>query len=101
MISLQTAPQIRLVQNNNTCLLYTSDCGKLSDLATDKKYSYCNLKTERKNTMNIIVAVDKNWAIGKDNKLLVAIPADMKMFRQETTGKVIEMCIRDSCVSVT
>ena len=39
--------------------------------------------------MNIIVAVDKNWAIGKDNKLLVAIPADMKMFRQETTGKVI------------
>ena len=37
--------------------------------------------------MNIIVAVDKNWAIGKDNKLLVAIPADMKMFRQETTGK--------------
>ena len=41
------------------------------------------------NTMNIIVAVDKNWAIGKDNKLLVAIPADMKMFRQETTGKVI------------
>ena len=39
--------------------------------------------------MNIIVAVDKNWAIGKDNKLLVAIPADMKMFRQETTGKVV------------
>ena len=25
--------------------------------------------------MNIIVAVDKNWAIGKDNKLLVSIPA--------------------------
>ena len=23
--------------------------------------------------MNIIVAVDKNWAIGKDNKLLVSI----------------------------
>ena len=38
--------------------------------------------------MNIIVAVDKNWAIGKDNKLLVAIPADMKMFRQETTGNI-------------
>ena len=34
--------------------------------------------------MNIIVAADKNWAIGKDNKLLVSIPADMKMFRQET-----------------
>lgn len=41
--------------------------------------------------MNIIVAVDKNWAIGKDNQLLVSIPADMKMFRQETTGKVVVM----------
>lgn len=41
--------------------------------------------------MNIIVAVDKNWAIGKDNKLLVSIPADMKMFRQETSGKVVVM----------
>ena len=33
----------------------------------------------------------KNWAIGKDNKLLVSIPADMKMFRQETTGKIVVM----------
>ena len=41
--------------------------------------------------MNCIVAVDQNWAIGKDNKLLVSIPADMKMFRQETTGKVVVM----------
>ena len=39
--------------------------------------------------MKLIVAVDKNWAIGKENKLLVSIPADMKMFRQETTGKVV------------
>ena len=39
--------------------------------------------------MNLIVAVDQNWAIGKENKLLVSIPADMKMFRQETTGKVV------------
>ena len=39
--------------------------------------------------MNLIVAVDKNWAIGKENKLLVSIPEDMKMFRQETTGKVV------------
>ena len=37
--------------------------------------------------MKIIVAADKNWGIGKDNKLLVSIPADMKMFRQETTGQ--------------
>ena len=35
--------------------------------------------------MKIIVAADKNWGIGKDNKLLVSIPADMKMFREETT----------------
>lgn len=41
--------------------------------------------------MNVIVAVDKNWAIGKDNRLLVSIPADMKMFRQETMGKVVVM----------
>lgn len=39
--------------------------------------------------MNLIVAVDKNWAIGKNNKLLVRIPSDQKFFRQETTGKVV------------
>ena len=27
--------------------------------------------------MKIIVAADKNWGIGKDNKLLVSIPADL------------------------
>lgn len=41
--------------------------------------------------MNIIVAVDKNWGIGKDNRLLVSIPADMKVFRTTTTGKVVVM----------
>lgn len=41
--------------------------------------------------MNIIVAVDQNWAIGKENKLLVSIPADMKFFREQTTGKVVVM----------
>ena len=41
--------------------------------------------------MNMIVAVDSNWAIGNKNKLLVSIPNDMKFFRQETTGKVIVM----------
>lgn len=39
--------------------------------------------------MNAIVAVDKNWAIGYKGKLLVSIPNDMKMFREETTGKVV------------
>ena len=41
--------------------------------------------------MNIIVAVDKNWAIGKDNKLLVSIPADMKFFRETTKGNIVVM----------
>lgn len=41
--------------------------------------------------MNIIVAVDKNWAIGYQNKLLVSIPADMRFFRDETTDKVVIM----------
>jgi dihydrofolate reductase len=41
--------------------------------------------------MNLIVAVDKNWAIGYKNKLLVSIPADMRFFRDETTNKVVIM----------
>ena len=41
--------------------------------------------------MNLIVAVDKNWAIGYNNDLLVSIPADKKFFRTETTGKAIIM----------
>ena len=41
--------------------------------------------------MNLIAAVDKNWAIGYQNKLLTSIPEDMKFFRQTTTGKVVVM----------
>lgn len=41
--------------------------------------------------MNLIVAVDENWAIGNKNKLLVSIPSDMKFFRETTTGKVVLM----------
>lgn len=41
--------------------------------------------------MKMIVAVDKNWGIGKNNDLLVSIPADMKMFRTETSGRVVVM----------
>ena len=41
--------------------------------------------------MNLIVNADKNWAIGKDNRLLVSIPQDMKFFRETTTGKVVVM----------
>ncbi len=39
--------------------------------------------------MNLIVAVDSNWAIGNKNQLLISIPNDMKHFREETTGKVV------------
>lgn len=39
--------------------------------------------------MNLIVAVDNNWAIGNKNQLLVRIPNDHKHFREETTGKVV------------
>lgn len=41
--------------------------------------------------MNIIVAVDKNWGIGKDNDLLFKISEDMKNFRRITAGKVVVM----------
>ncbi len=39
--------------------------------------------------MNMIVAVDANWAIGNKGSLLVRIPADHKMFRNETIGKTV------------
>jgi dihydrofolate reductase len=39
--------------------------------------------------MNIIAAVDKNWAIGNKGDLLVRIPADLKLFQSETLGKVV------------
>ena len=41
--------------------------------------------------MNMIVAADKNWAIGNHNELLVSIPSDMKFFRTTTTGKIVVM----------
>jgi dihydrofolate reductase len=41
--------------------------------------------------MNIIAAVDANWAIGYKNELLVKIPNDQKWFQKITTGKVVVM----------
>ena len=41
--------------------------------------------------MNLIVAVDRNWAIGYQNKLLVKIPADQRFFRGETIHKAVIM----------
>lgn len=36
--------------------------------------------------MNAIVAVDENWAIGKDGDQLCYISADLKRFKELTTG---------------
>ena len=44
--------------------------------------------------MNLIVAVDENWGIGKNGELLVRIPNDQKFFREETTGKVVVLGIK-------
>lgn len=41
--------------------------------------------------MNLIAAVDKKWAIGYKNKLLISIPDDMRYFMERTTGKVCIM----------
>jgi len=41
--------------------------------------------------MKAIVAVDKEWGIGKKNDLLFSIPEDMKFFRSTTLNKVVVM----------
>ncbi len=42
-------------------------------------------------TINIIAAVARNRAIGKDNKLLYWLPNDLKRFKSLTTGHTIIM----------
>ena len=39
--------------------------------------------------MNLIAAVDQNWAIGKDGDQLCYIPADLKRFQALTTGHAV------------
>lgn len=41
--------------------------------------------------LKAIVAVDKLWGIGKDNKLLCHIPADLAYFKKTTTDSVVVM----------
>jgi dihydrofolate reductase len=41
--------------------------------------------------MKAIVAVDKNWGIGKKNGLLFRLSKDMAFFREKTVGKVVVM----------
>lgn len=39
--------------------------------------------------MNMIVCADSRWGIGNKGELLVRIPADQRMFREHTMGKVV------------
>jgi len=41
--------------------------------------------------MKAIVNADKNWAIGMGDSLINHIPADMKFFKEKTTGNVVVM----------
>lgn len=41
--------------------------------------------------MDLIVAVDNNWAIGKDNDLLIHIKEDLIRFKEITLGSAIVM----------
>ena len=42
-------------------------------------------------TLSIIVAIAKNFAIGKKNELLYHMPNDMKRFKETTTGHTVIM----------
>ena len=41
--------------------------------------------------MILIAAADARWGIGKEGKLLASIPADMRFFKETTTGHVVVM----------
>lgn len=41
--------------------------------------------------MDMIVAADRRWAIGKGGDLIYSIPEDMKFFRRMTQGKTLVM----------
>ena len=41
--------------------------------------------------MNLIVAVDRNWGIGRDGGLLASLPSDMAYFKEHTSGKTVVM----------
>lgn len=41
--------------------------------------------------MNLIVAVSREFAIGKNNDLLFNLPSDLKYFKEKTMGKVVVM----------
>ena len=41
--------------------------------------------------MTLILVADNDWAIGKNGGLLTSLPADMKRFREITTGHTVVM----------
>lgn len=41
--------------------------------------------------MKLILAVDKNWAIGRDNAMLYNLKKDLKHFKETTTGGLVIM----------
>ena len=41
--------------------------------------------------MKAILHADREWGIGRNNGLMFSIPADMKFFRETTTGNVVVM----------
>ena len=41
--------------------------------------------------MKAILHADREWGIGKENSLMFKIPADMKFFKETTTGNVVVM----------
>ena len=41
--------------------------------------------------MKAIVAVDRNWAIGRGNSLLAHLPGDLRYFKEKTLGKPVVM----------
>lgn len=41
--------------------------------------------------MRAIFHADSHWGIGKNNALMFSLPADMKFFRETTSGKVVVM----------
>ena len=41
--------------------------------------------------MNIILAVDNEWNIGIDDKLLAPLPTDLKRFKNITQGQIVVM----------
>ena len=44
--------------------------------------------------MKAIVAVDRNWGIGRDGGLLVHLPGDLKYFKEKTLGKTVSWVVK-------